>query len=80
MSIAARPYEPQKRSVVIGPARLREPVGDAPHALEHGGMSAMLDTGKRRKRNVKIAARPFMGPAFEKEKPKLPAMWLGSIK
>jgi len=25
-------------------------------------------------------ARPFMGPAFEREKPKLPAMWAGSIK
>jgi hypothetical protein len=25
-------------------------------------------------------ARPFMGPAFEKEKPHLPAMWAGSVK
>ena len=71
-------YEPQKRSVVIGPARLREPVGDAPHALEHGGMSAVI-IGKR-KRNVKIAARPFMVPAFEKETSKLPSMWRDSIK
>jgi len=29
---------------------------------------------------VKIKARPFMGPAFNKEKPKLPAMWASSIK
>lgn len=29
---------------------------------------------------MRIAPRPFMGPAFEKEKPKLPAMWADSIK
>ena len=33
-----------------------------------------------RTRRVKIAARPYMGPAFEKEKPKLPAMWANSVK
>jgi len=26
------------------------------------------------------AARPYMGPAFERERPKLPAMWADSIK
>ena len=25
-------------------------------------------------------ARPFMGPAFEQEKAKLPALWAGSVK
>jgi len=29
---------------------------------------------------MRIKARPFMGPAFEKERPKLPAMWAGSLR
>ena len=75
-------YEPAKRNVVIGPARLSQKIGDAPHALEHGGPSAVLQgtRGRRKKRRVKIKARPFMGPAFQKEQPKLPAMWASSIK
>ena len=35
---------------------------------------------KQRLRRVKIKARPFMVPAFEKEKSKLPALWAGSVK
>ncbi len=75
-------YEPTKRNVVIGPAKLNQKIGDAPHALEHGGTSTVLQglRGRRKKRRVKIKARPFMGPAFQKEKPKLPAMWASSIK
>jgi len=51
-------------------------------ALEYGGTSATVEglRGRRRKRRIKVAARPYMGPAFEQEKPKLPAMWAGSIR
>jgi len=75
-------YEPANRNVVIGPAKLNQKIGDAPHALERGGVSTVVEglRGSRRKRRVKIKARPFMGPAFNKEKPKLPAMWASSIK
>ncbi len=75
-------YEPEKRSVVIGPARLNQKIGNAPEALEHGGMSIALagSRKKRSKRNVNIQARPYMGPAMDKEKPKLPAMWANSLK
>jgi len=79
-------YEPARRNVVIGPAKLNQKIGDAPHALERGGTSTLLRQGfggqavRRKKRRVKIKARPFMGPAFDKEKPKLPAMWAGSVK
>ena len=75
-------YEPARRNVVIGPAKLNQKIGDAPHALERGGTSTVVEglRGDRRKRRVKIKARPFMGPAFDKEKPKLPAMWAGSVK
>ena len=74
-------YDRQRRSVVIGPARLNQKVGDAPHALEHGGMSTVVEglRGRRRRRRVRIKARPYMGPAFEQERPKLAAMWRGSI-
>lgn len=71
-------YEPRKRSVVIGPARLSQKIGDAPHALEHGGTSAVRRRGKAKRTTV--AARPFMGPALAKEEPKLPAMWRDSVK
>ena len=74
-------YDPRKRSVVIGPARLNQKIGDAPAALEYGGTSMVIEglRGKRKKRRARMAARPYMGPAFEQEKPKLPAMWRGSI-
>ena len=71
-------YDPAKRSVVIGPLRLtRGGRGDAPRALEEGGTSRMVRRG--RKKRLKIKARPFMGPAMEKEKPKLPQMWRDSV-
>ena len=75
-------YDPTKRSVVIGPARLNQKIGDAPAALEYGGTSTVIEDlrGKRKKRRVRMAARPYMGPAFETEKPKLPAMWRDSVR
>ena len=81
-------YSPARRSVVIGPERLGGR-GEAPPALEYGGPSDAIDyvypkeRGSRRKkvhRAVMIKARPFMGPAFEKEKPNLPQMWRDSIR
>ncbi len=68
-------YDSQNESVVIGPARLTENNrGEAPSILEYGGRTTV------KKKRVKISARPFMGPAFEKEKPKLPSMWKDSVK
>ena len=72
-------YDPAKRSVVIGPERLSQKGrGEAPHLLEYGGTGTVERRGKRRR--AKVRARPFMGPAFEKEEPKLAAMWRDSIK
>ena len=75
-------YDRDRRSVVIGPARLNQKVGEAPAALEYGGTSTVVEglRGRRRKRKVKIAARPYMGPAFKQEKPKLAAMWRDSVR
>ena len=72
-------YDADARSVVIGPARLdRRGRGDAPSLLEHGGSTTLKRRGKRFQ--VAYRARPYMGPAFEKEQPKLPAMWRDSVR
>ena len=60
-------YDSAAQSVVIGPASLSQNGrGQAPENLEYG---------KR-----KYKARPFMGPAFEKEKPQLSKLWRNSVK
>jgi len=72
-------YEPARRSVVIGPARLTQKGrGEAPSLLEYGGSAKLERRGKRKR--AKVRARPFMGPAFEKEQPKLPAIWRDSVR
>jgi len=76
-------YERARKSVVIGPMRLGAKAGEAPAALEYGGASTIVagrGGRKRKKRRVRIAARPYMGPAFQHERPKLPAMWRDSVR
>jgi len=75
-------YEPTRRTVVIGPARINRgemygPV-TTPELLEEGGTVVKRTRGGARRINVE--ARPYMGPAFEKEQPKLPSMWANSVK
>ena len=72
-------YDAGARSVVIGPARLdSRGRGDAPSLLEHGGATTLKRRGRRRR--AAYWARPYMGPAFDKEQPKLPTMWRDSVK
>ena len=75
-------YEAARKTVVVGPMRLNQKIGAAPEALEHGGPSTVVSglRGKRRKRRIRIAARPFMGPAMEKELPKFPGLWANSVR
>ena len=71
-------FDRGRRSVVIGPQKLNIK-GKAPSVLEYGGMAR----GKSRKGRVtsaKISARPYMGPAFEKSKKKLSALWRNSVR
>ena len=68
-------YDTDKRSVVIGPVIAPGKVGKAPAALEHGG-KVSLPYGNQ----ANIAPRPFMKPAFEKEKNVLPGLWRDSIR
>jgi len=57
-----------KQSVVIGPDV--EVAGTSAKAHEFGG----------RYKREQYDKRPFMGPALEKTKERLPAMWAGSVK
>ncbi|MBT4867182.1 MAG: hypothetical protein HON53_18920 [Planctomycetaceae bacterium] len=70
-------YEPNRSNVIIGPIQLNSGT-DAPALLEHGGTVS----GQRRKKRVRMTyrPRPFMGPAFERETPKLPQMWRDSVR
>ena len=75
-------YEPGRESAVIGPAKLAK-AGAAPQALEHGGKSTVVRRSRRgrtQRRRVTIKARPFMGPALDKERSKLPKLWANSVR
>jgi hypothetical protein len=73
-------YDRASDSVVAGPVGFAK--STAPKALEHGGETVVHSRRKGRlvSRKVKIAARPFMAPALEKERPKLPLLWRNSIR
>lgn len=70
-------FSPETRSVVIGPVLLNRSTG-APATLEHGG-ETVIETKRRQSIRVDIEARPFMGPAFQQELSKLPALWRDSV-
>jgi hypothetical protein len=70
-------FSPQTRSVVIGPILLNKGT-DAPRLLEYGG-TVVRKKGANFVRMTYVA-RPYMRPAFEKELPNLPDMWLNSVK
>ena len=70
-------FSPETRSVVIGPVLLNRSTG-VPETLEHGG-EITIETKRRQSFRVDIEAPPFMGPAFQQELPKLPALWRDSV-
>ena len=71
-------YDPTRKSVVIGPEPLNGRSQGA-HALEYG-VRQRIRTPEGKGANANYRSRPFMGPALEKEKPGLPAMWANSVK
>ncbi len=71
-------FDPDRRSVVIGPARLRTG-SEAPATLEHGGQAVVVTPAGQPVR-VAIEERPYMGPAFRQELPKVPALWRDSVR
>ena len=75
-------YDRRSDSVVVGPVGFRR--SRAPRVLEFGGR-ATIETKRRsgrkkQKRAVRIAARPYMRPALEKERSNLPKVWRNSVK
>ncbi len=79
-------FDRENQSVVIGPTLLNRGSG-APEILEYGGTATMMRRPRGAKNKtqrvptrVRIEPRPFMGPARDKELPKLPGMWRDSIK
>lgn len=82
-------FDPAATSVVIGPTLINRPTG-APEILEYGGEAEIRGSQFRTRqgkvvrekttRKIKIQPRPYMGPAFEAEKPGLPAMWANSVR
>ena len=73
-------YDKAADSVVVGPVGFKK--STAPSVLEHGGETVVLSRrrGRLTSRKVKIAPRPYMAPAREKELPKLPLLWRNSIR
>ena len=73
-------YDKAADSVVVGPVGFKK--STAPNVLEYGGDTIVLRRrgGRLTSQRVKIAARPYMVPALEKERPKLPLLWRNSIR
>lgn len=72
-------YDSGSKSVVIGPTLLT-PTSDAPSLLEYGGRRRVLAPGTGRPASQRYRARPYMRPAFEQEKSRLPDLWKNSIR
>lgn len=72
-------YDKLSRGVVIGPTRAASAQANI---TEQGGRgTAIRGRGaRRRKVAATFKARPFMGPAFEKEKKVLPDLWKNSVR
>ena len=73
-------YDRGSDSVVVGPVGFRR--STAPNVLEFGGRTTIVRRrrGKRESRAVTIKARPYMGPALEKEAANLPKVWKNSVR
>jgi len=85
-------YDRHSDSVVVGPVGFKN--STAPSVLEYGGPATVTRrrggrggrggrdgrSGRPESRTVKIASRPYMGPALERERPKLPLLWRNSVR
>jgi len=73
-------YDRSTDSVVVGPVGFKK--STAPNVLEFGGRTVITRRvrGRLVRQRVKIAQRPYMGPALQKEKDKLPKAWANSIR
>jgi len=65
-------FDPRTESVVVGPVGFAG--SKAPEVLEEGGRTRIGD------RRVRIAPRPYMGPALKQEIPNMPRRWRNSVR
>lgn len=73
-------YDRQTDSVVVGPVGYKN--SRVPSVLETGGSTVVIRRvgGRLVRTKVKIAARPYMRPAYEKNKDLLPAQFRNSVR
>lgn len=78
-------YEPSRETVLVGPVGFRS--STVPNVLEFGGRTTVVRRRRSARRGprvvktrVRIAARPYMAPALNKERPNLPALWRNSVR
>lgn len=64
--------EKVRKSVVIGPTPYK---ANAAEVLEYGGRTQIYDHAIKQKRNISVAPRPFMAPAFDEGQKKLPEFY-----
>lgn len=87
-------FDRSTRSVPVGPAKLSGKDADTPRLLEEGGnarrrlsVPVRRRSGPRKGKlvlqrksvNAKYEARPFMGPALDKNQSKLAQLWANSV-
>jgi len=75
-------YDASRRSVVVGPLPFTALTKDQPRTLEQGGGSQVVTFRNRKKerKRVFVKARPFMGPALQRELPQLPRLWRDAVR
>lgn len=73
-------YDRSSDSMVVGPVGFRR--STAPNVLEFGGKATLVRRrrGKLVRERAAYDSRPFMGPALQKERPKLPSRWANSLR
>jgi hypothetical protein len=74
-------YEPEKHSVVIGPARLGGEGREILRRIELGGVArGRVNHRTRATVAMTYRPRPFMGPALKAEATNFPNLWANTVK
>ena len=82
-------YDPEKKTVVVGPALLNKTTM-AQATLEHGGSTTVTSvrfvtragkvTTEKSTRTIDIKPRPFMQPAYNRNEAKIRELFRNSVK
>lgn len=72
-------WDQGSRSEVVGPAGFKNSM--VPEVLEYGGVTTIVrrKNGRLERVQVKIAPRPYMAPALEREKANVPSMFKAAM-